>query len=245
MRHPLEISFETDGWLFIKEIFDSVYGYSAIGTLLMVALLYLYLKENRENKYIFLMPIFVMVVTIYNPVFIKYFLYDVVGIIYYRYFWILPVTTIITYVAIYVLKDIQSKKKQLVISFFILFIIIYSGIPVTERGISLISNRYAIPDEVLNIAAVIHNDSNASELQVVDLSENSGYLRMYDASLIQPYKWEELEGRPDEWKNYLPNVNYVVYPLSGDNSYYIIESGGIEVARTENTIIYRIEASSQ
>lgn len=157
--------------------------------LYVAALLFVLLKGSDDEKRIFLPPAFLMLLTIFNPVFpmVLNRFFDVNNE-YYRFFWIAPVVILVSYIC----ANLAGGLKGYVRTFSVIVICIVlalSGQFLYKSGFIKTGNLYKMPDEIPQICQMIHDDSAGRYdgdyyPRAVCEFDYEMCLRQYDASIM-------------------------------------------------------------
>lgn len=142
--------------------------------------------RKRETAIFFPYTLFLFL-TIYNPIIVKYF-YSLIGsaTVYYRFFWLLPVSAVIAY---WCVKAVYITKNMLLRFFtgaILILAIFLAGVPIKKIPQELIlpDNYFKMPDALLTICQIIHDDSEDESPRIVIDASLHMLVRQYDASLI-------------------------------------------------------------
>lgn len=196
--------------LFIKELgikylLECLNRYNA-GTgyllLFLCLIIFLFIKGNELEKKIFMPLGVIMAVTVFNPVFpVILSKFTDVSNEYYRFFWIAPVIVLVPYmmakVIIYIidnyklLKDspdenIKEKKIENVYAPVILMILVllFASNSAYFKEFKIAENIYKIPDELINITEIIHEDSEDEYPKAFFDYEYNMMVRQYDPKML-------------------------------------------------------------
>lgn len=240
----------------IKNTFMEFRGTGGIITLYLIALIYLFLKEENKEKRMFFIYFQVLVfLVVFNPIFNKIVGPIFKASVYWRVYWTIPLGITIGYAAVkFISETNQEKMKQIILSIAFIFIIMISGQFIyTEKNYQKVGNAYKIPDESVLVAQLIGADNEEYKKAIVP-ETLVAYIRQIDSSINLAYKREPTgyEKHPivtglrlgdtkwitDKAKEH--NCNYVVVekkiPLTLDFSYF-----GFELFNeTPNYSIYKI-----
>ena len=160
-------------------------GECAYLCLYAAALVYICLRGSRREKEIFIPSSVFLILTVYNPVapviLDKFF--DVNNE-YYRFFWLLPVIFLVPYLFAKLILSAAKGTDRVTISLLILCICLVSGKYVYSDGLKLATNIYKMPDELIKISEVIHDDSDAEYPKAFLEYEYNMQMRQYDPKIL-------------------------------------------------------------
>ncbi|MGI6070836.1 MAG: hypothetical protein ACOYBE_10460 [Blautia sp.] len=181
------ITVEQFGFTFILECLEAYWGDALLFFLLfLVSLLILLLVKKRGSAGIFLSIFFFLLLTVYNPVLV-YVLIPRLGLetIYYRLFWLMPVTAVLAYVIVYLCTAIRYTAIQIPLLLLFGALILFTGQPLKSAvSPSLPDNIYKVPQDLVDACDIIHADSDEEQPTVVfDVNLNM-VARQYDPSLL-------------------------------------------------------------
>lgn len=159
-------------------------GACAYLMLYVAALLYICVFGSRREKEIFIPCSVFLILTVYNPVapVILNRFFDV-NSEYYRFFWITPVVVLVPYLFTKLILTVRGGRERSVITVLILCICLVSGNFVYRNGIQPATNIYKMPDELIQISAIIHEDSEAEYPKAFLEYEYNMQMRQYDPKM--------------------------------------------------------------
>ena len=175
--------------LYIKELgikylyeclkrFNGSTGYLLLFFLLCI---FLYFKGNENEKKIFIPLAVIMAVTVYNPIFpVIIAKFTDVSNEYYRFFWITPVIVLVPYM---ITKFILYINSKLYIVLGIVIILFCSSF-VYKDGFKVAENIYKVPDELIEISEIIHEDSEDEYPKAFMDYEYNMMMRQYDPKIL-------------------------------------------------------------
>ena len=151
----------------------------------LFALIFIMLKGDRRERGIFLPGAFVFLVTVYNPIMplVLDAIFDV-NSEYYRLFWAAPVVILVPYVItklVYAVKEGTGRMAAVVIAFLVTFA---GGKFLYAEGFTAAQNIYKIPDELAQISAIIHEDSQTEYTRAFFEYEYNMEIRQYDPKML-------------------------------------------------------------
>ncbi len=176
-------------------IFKCIKEYSGQGFYLLLyaaALVFLFLKGEKEHKRLFVWPAVAALLTVYNPilpVIIDHF-FDV-NDEYYRLLWISPVIITIALVLILIVGKAESPAKKAAFYAAGLLILMAAGSPVYSGGYTPAVNIYKMPPEVVAVSHAIHKDTDEEFPRAACDFDLGMQIRQYDASILLTATREE------------------------------------------------------
>ncbi|MBO4374960.1 MAG: hypothetical protein J5829_07615 [Lachnospiraceae bacterium] len=165
-------------------------GYYGQGTLYLLlylaALVLVAVKGKKRERMIFLPQAVLALLTVFNPVFpVLLDRFFDVNKEYYRFFWLLPVITAISFAAVNIVFDLsKSIVRGVVASLILICIFAAAGNFIYEDGYGRIENIYQMPGELLQVCDIIHADTKAAYPKAMAEYDYSMQIRQYDASII-------------------------------------------------------------
>lgn len=166
-------------------------------------------KQLRMELLTFVPLTIIMVITVFNPVFpVILAKFTDVSNEYYRFFWIVPVIILIPYMftklasKVFRLDDRAlnegdnadkgesidniSEKKDLSKNLIVLFIIavLFASSIVYIREFKIAENIYKVPDELIDVVEIIHNDSEYEYAKAYFDYEYNMMVRQYDPKML-------------------------------------------------------------
>jgi len=169
------------------QIFTSYSQYVGNGMyflLFLIAIIYIYITERKSpSKTLLCYYPLVALLVIFNPFIASIIIKNIEDYVYWRMFWILPITTVIAYAATKVVNGTQERSRRVVVIFALIAIIVMSGKFIfTSENYSEPSNWYKLPMEAIEVSVIIKNDSDGAIRAVVP-AELAVSIRQYDADI--------------------------------------------------------------
>ncbi len=151
----------------------------------LFALLYIMVKGSRRDREIFLPGAVLLAATVFNPLspLVLDKIFDVSSE-YYRLFWIAPVVILVPYVFTVIVHDIPKGKDRYLVAALGVAALILGGNFVYAKGFDVAENIYKIPDEVIQISEIIHNDSQNEYSKAFFEYEYNMEIRQYDPRIL-------------------------------------------------------------
>lgn len=140
---------------------------------------------SKRDRQLFLPQAVSLVVTVYNPLFPILIdkVFDVSSE-YYRLFWIAPVIILVPYVATKLIFDISPKRIKGAVAALIAIMFVAGGNFVYGKGIDIAENIYKIPDELITISQMIHEDADTEYVRAFFEYEYNMEIRQYDPKML-------------------------------------------------------------
>lgn len=151
----------------------------------IITILFLLYSKKRELQMLSIYTVFLFL-TIFNPVLIKY-IYSLFHMddVYYRFFWLLPVSILLAYGCIYLIGKGSSLFQKSLLCIAILCIILLTGSPVKywKSAIDFPDNLYKVPDEVIEVSEVLHQNITENDPRIAVAFDLLLTIRQFDASI--------------------------------------------------------------
>ncbi len=239
----------------IKQTFLEYQGSGMYIALLLISMLYIYLKEDDKKLKAFLVyfPIIVLLITL-NPIFNKIVGKIFTGSVYWRVYWMLPLGVVIAYAAVKFINSESEKSKKIVATIGIIITIIMSGkLVYNKENYTKFGNLYKVPDEAIEVVEIIRQGKEEKK-KALTSEQLVAYIRQVDASIELAYKREPTGYLDNEFVQTMHSgmsEDIVKMALENDCNYIVLDRGlvinvelhyfGFErIAETANFIIYRI-----
>lgn len=165
----MDIQVSEYGWGFVWECFRRFQGEGVFYLFFLAALLLLFVTARKEKggkswKKGVLLFFAVLAVTIYNPLLAT----PVIGRLgledeYYRLLWLLPFTVLIAWLAVSVIERGKAWWQRGLLLVCMTVLLAIPGKSILARGLTVAENLYKVPDELIEICDVIHEDSRGEE----------------------------------------------------------------------------------
>lgn len=175
----------------LTQIIASYSQYVGVGSCMLiffVSLLYIYIIESRKDTRSLLCyyPLITLLV-VFNPLIAYIIIKLIEEQVYWRMFWILPITCVVAYAATAMVVRVSEKPKKIVAIIALTAIIIMGGKFIfTSDNYSKPSNWYKLPAQTIEVCNIIENDSKG-DIRVVVPEELGVSLRQYDANIQMVY----------------------------------------------------------
>lgn len=185
----MTITIEEFGNGFELECFKQYFGENKFMMVLfglyVVSVLFLGVKGGKKEKALFVYPVVIWMLTVFNPLFVNRFILAFrVETRYYRYFWMLPVAVLLVYMLVKLLNKFNKAGKVCVLAGIVLvcFLCRSQMRPFLEPP----TNPYRINDEVVAAADIVAADKTKDSVKVAYNIFFFYEIRQYDAS-IKPF----------------------------------------------------------
>lgn len=177
---------------YLSECLNLYLGGVAYLLLYVCGILFVLLKGDDEEKEIFIPGAVLMMVTVYNPIapLILDKFFDVSSE-FYRLFWITPVIVLVPFVISKITSGLKDTHEKIVSAVFVIAVLFLGGSFVYNTGIPFAQNRYKIPDELIEISEMIHEDSGTEYTKAFFEYEYNMEIRQYDPKMLLTIDREE------------------------------------------------------
>lgn len=244
MGHPVQTTLIEYGWRYILELFKRYNEYNYIYILFIVSLLYIYLKHKQYRKSI-VYPILLFCL-IFTNIFIMKPIIQLAHIesTYYRVFWCLQISVFVVLAICFLYNNISGLIRKRIFIVLVMVTIALLGNPVWKRGFYFPENIYSIPNEVLELDQILHDNFQDDCVIIEDNSNFEGYLRMYDATILLPSRTDKIQSYIEK-KDYVSaqnkinfyKIKMVILSVDGQYNDEWFKLGFKEVGRTDNCIV--------
>lgn len=151
----------------------------------VLSVLFILAKGDKREREVFLPPALMLLITVYNPIvpLIIDRMFDVSSE-YYRLFWITPVIVLVPYVTVKLMQTARTRSAQAITAILVAAMFIVGGNFVYGKGIDIAQNLYKIPDELIEISRMIHEDSSTEYTRAFFEYEYNMEIRQYDPKML-------------------------------------------------------------
>lgn len=182
-----DVNIDELGLSFVKVCLNNYWGNICFFGFFAACILWFFCRKKHSTN-LFLIYTAFLFLTIYNPIFVKY-IFSKLGSdeVYYRFFWLLPVSILLGYCCVNIIDYSKTKFGTYALSFVLTILIILTGSPVKNifTDISMPDNLFKVPDRLLEICNIIHRDSEDENPKIVAPDTTIHMLiRQYDPSLL-------------------------------------------------------------
>lgn len=177
-------------WETWKEMFQFLQGYYNNGIVLwiyVVSFLTIMFWGGKRLRKLIGWPALALMIIVFNPFFYRYVWQKCFHYGYWRVFWLVPVTFVVSAAAIVWYEKIKQQKKQLVFLLVLIFFIGCNGKNMFAKQMFYTDTRnaYKLPQEAIDVAdALLELDT---EPRVVMCSELYSYVRQYSTDIKMMY----------------------------------------------------------
>lgn len=167
-------------------VWQNVSGSGMLVALYVCALLFLFFHEKETYKRILLiyLPLFWIAVLLL-PVTYRVISTVIDEELYYRFFWMLPMSLVIAYTLVQLYHLYAGKYKKLLAVLLALVLIISGNFLYDNWRYSKAENQYHVPQNVVDICDLIHTEGR--EVMALFPMELMQYVRQYDGTICMPY----------------------------------------------------------
>lgn len=166
----------------LKYVWNRVNSYTPVFMIFFLAMVYLWTNEDKYVKRYLIYPIAIAVLILLNPV-VTWLLIEKLGYNtrVHRFFWIVPVTFILSYICMSIL---ERYKKACFLLAFILVLWVIQGRSFYEDQHYKTENIYKVENEVIEISQAMHEISGAESDTIYINEIHPNYtVRQFDPSL--------------------------------------------------------------
>lgn len=157
------------------------YLYLFLGCMVLL----LFLRERRKyNRYLFWYCIGGLILY-WIPYTAKIIMDYAIGkTVYWRMFWLLPITFVIAYVAVSCISQLKNSLFAVVLAVLMLSGLAFSGQLVYNKDVFYKStNYYKLPQTVLGVCDAMKENADGEEVRAIVPDELISYVRQYDPSI--------------------------------------------------------------
>lgn len=180
------VSIAESGLGFVWQCLSNYWGPICYFWFFPISVIALFLCKKKEGK-LFLPYTLFLFLTVYNPILVKYFYGKLDSdLIYYRFFWLLPVSIVLGYVCVQLVFLFRRRLVSLAVGIVLTVAILVGGVPLftASQAFTKPSNIYKVPDALIPICQTIHQDcANPNPKIIVDDSLHM-LVRQYDPSIF-------------------------------------------------------------
>ncbi|HOO28312.1 MAG TPA: hypothetical protein PLU43_07590 [Lachnospiraceae bacterium] len=153
--------------------------------LYIAAIAVIVLKGTKKEKQIFVPGAVLLLLTVYNPAapVVLDKIFDV-NSEYYRFFWIAPIIVLLPYMAAKLIMSGENKGQKAVIALLLAAICVLGGNFLYENGYVSAANQYKMPEEMIQISELIHEDTAVEYPKAFLEYEYNMQMRQYDPKML-------------------------------------------------------------
>ncbi len=180
------------GFYYLRACLDLYTDHCAFIVLFFLGALLLCVTGTEKERRIFLPGTILLLLTVYNPLspvlLMRFF--DV-NSEYYRFFWITPVVVLLPYLAVKTILSAKTLEARVALGILIAVLFCFSGRFLYADGYEKADNLYKMPDELIRISELIHEDSDAEYPKAFLEFEYNMQMRQYDPKILLTIDREE------------------------------------------------------
>ena len=231
----------------IYNMFSEQSGTVEIFFLLLVVLFFA--SKNKRLKLYFIMPSFLILLFITNPISMKVFVES--GFIeanrYVRLYWLLPVGLVVAYGATFLIKIAEKESvffKRVCFVMIMIMMLFFGDYMFTEENFSEATNIYKLPSGVVEVTDIICEDviTNGGEITDIRIAvplSLSSYIRQYNADIKMLYgRNSEATVTANEVRRLMKEDEYNIHGLQsylrrGSCSYVVLDADKKQIGNIE------------
>ncbi|MDO5147440.1 MAG: hypothetical protein Q4D60_10595 [Eubacteriales bacterium] len=176
-------------WSIVKELFWLFSGNGYVVAVAFILMMFLILlSDNRVLKQYFLYPSVFVLLFIVSPVniFLVLKVFNAARMV--RFYWLMPIVLILSYVCVVLIYQAKKWKKYAVAGLCFAIIIMAGTYMFTEESYTKMENLYKIPEEAVEISEYIRDDvaeanQDIRTVRAVVPGIYDSYIRQYDGEL--------------------------------------------------------------
>ena len=189
----------------ISLIYQKYVGTGMIVALFLIAVLYLIFTEKEKTKKIILVLLPLAIMALFAFPLFAWVIYQCLDEeVYYRFLWLLPVSTVIAYAGVKAVLRVNGIKRVVAFASMCGIIMLCGDYVYDSEYFSVAENPYHVPETVVKICDEIKEEGGT--VCAVFPLEMLQYVRQYDYGIYMPYGREKIVER---WISY--NEVHVVY----------------------------------
>ena len=184
----------------------------------LISILFLLVKGSKKEKAVFVYPSIIWVLTVFNPwIAIRFITIFKVDERYYRFFWMLPITILVTYMFGKILERYNRICK---ISIFVICLLVFVFCRRSLLSPPVIpDNMYKISKEVIQAADIVTEDKNGIKKKALYDTTFFYEIRQYDASFQSFINEKELK----ELANIQLNEKHIIETIIAKDYHTLIK----------------------
>lgn len=191
----MDITIAQEGWRFVLTCFERYQGEGWFFLWFFVALGYLWWSNRRsgsENNEISqrsmirwsMIYVVILALTVFNVVLMRFVVSKLsMEDEYYRFIWLLPVTVVTGFAAARMVVRSRTWWMRTLLIAGLAVVMLFTGKTILGRGFTFAENLYKVPNEVMEISRIIHEDSEAENPKVIAEFDVVVLLNQYDPSI--------------------------------------------------------------
>ena len=189
----MDIHIDEWGWGFVWECFRRFQGEGIFFVFFLLSVIAAaFFLKNQWKKGLLAYLLF-LALTVFNPILIN----PVVGLLdlddeYYRFIWLLPVTILIAWFAVYLVERAPKAALRAVVCALCIIALAFPGKTILARGLEPAENLYKIPDEVIEVCETIHDISGEENLTLYVDFDLAVLINQYDPSYEMALSYSDI-----------------------------------------------------
>ena len=181
-------------------VWQNISGSGMLTALFLCALVFLFFREKETYKRILLVYLpAIWIGILFLPITYQIIADIIDEELYYRFFWMLPMTLIIAYALVQAYHLYQGSYKKILAVGIAVILALCGDFVYNNWRYSAAENKYHVPQSVVDMCDLMHADGR--EVMAVFPSELMQYVRQYDSTVVMPYGRNVLVA---EWQVYHP-----------------------------------------
>ena len=178
----------------ISVIYQKYVGTGMIVALFLIAVLYLIFTEKEKTKKIILVVLPLAIMALFAFPLFAWIIYRCMDEeVYYRFLWLVPVSTVISYAGVKAVLRLNGIKRVVAFAFMCVIIMLCGDYVYDNEYFSVAENPYHVPDTVAEICDEIKVEGQ--RVHAVFPLEMLQYVRQYEHLVFMPYGREMIVGR--------------------------------------------------
>lgn len=170
----------------VFKVWQNISGSGMLSAIYICAVGYLFFTEKETFKRILLVYLpLLWIAVLFLPVTYRIVTGVVDGEIYYRFFWMLPMTLVTAYTAVQIYHSYRGTHRVWVAVVLAAVIIVGGDFVYDNWRYSKAENPYHVPDTVVQICDMMH--AQGREVMALFPEEMMQYVRQYDGTVCMPY----------------------------------------------------------
>ena len=167
-------------------VWQNISGSGILTALYICSLIFLFFKEKEKYKRILLVYLpMLWLMLLFFPITYRVIAEVIDEELYYRFFWMLPMTLVIAYGAVQAYQLYQGKYRKFLAVGLVAVLALCGDFVYNNWRYSTADNPYHVPQSVVDICDLMHAEGR--EVMAVFPQELMQYVRQYDSTICMPY----------------------------------------------------------
>lgn len=167
-------------------VWQDISGSGALAALYICALVFLFFQEKEKFKRILLVYLPALWIgMLFLPITYKIIAEVIDAELYYRFFWMLPMTLTIAYALVQAYQLYQGAYKKLVAVGMVTVLALCGDFVYNNWRYTAAENEYHVPQSIVDICDLMHAEGR--EVMAVFPTDMLQYVRQYDSTVVMPY----------------------------------------------------------